>query len=129
MIHEWLKIPYKAYGRDATGCDCWGLVRIARHAIRGDLLPSFGAIDPDNKAELTNAAFRVIVQSGFKSQKEIKPGAIVTVWRGAICFHVAIVVEADGRFAVLETGSKSGARWFRMSDFERLYADVRIYDN
>ena len=47
------------HGRDLAGCDCWGLVRLVRHALRGDLLPSYGAIDPQDKPALTGAAGEV----------------------------------------------------------------------
>ena len=51
------------------------------------------------------------------------------MWRGLLCHHVGVVVEADGRLAVLETGSRIGPRWLRLDDFQRLYLDVRFYDN
>lgn len=129
VINDWLKIPYKAYGRDVAGCDCWGLVRMVRYAVRGDLLPSFGAVSPASKRDLTDAACSVIVGDGFRVVQAPVVGSIATVWRGILCHHVGIVVEADGTLAVLETGSRCGTRWMRVADFQRHYTDVRFYDN
>lgn len=129
MINDWLRIPYRDHGRDWVGCDCWGLVRMVRHALRGDLLPSYGAIDPQDKPALTGAAGEVMHGAGFRECSAPQPGAIATVWRGVLCLHVGVVVEVEQRLAVLETGRRHGARWLRLPDFERAYPHVRFYDN
>jgi len=128
---EWLRIPYQDYGRTPEGCDCWGLVRLVRQALRGDLLPSFGSISPKNKDGLTAAAREVerIEQFAEKTAGHIKPGAIATVWRGPLCLHVGIVVEVEDRLAVLETGRRIGVRWKWLQDFENTYSTVRYHDN
>lgn len=42
-------IPYARGGRDAHGCDCWGLVRLAMRSAAGVELPSFGErYEPDD---------------------------------------------------------------------------------
>jgi hypothetical protein len=129
MINEWLKIPYKDHGRDITGCDCWGLVRIARLELRGEELPSYGMVKPGNKFELTHAADAIIHDYEFKQIAIPKTGTIATVWRGALCYHVGIVVMCDCGLGVLETNSKSGARVKRLVDFNLANYDVRYYDN
>ena len=128
MINDWLRIPYRDHGRDWTGCDCWGLVRMVRFALRGDFLPSYGGIDPQDKSALTAAAGEVMSLDGFR-ECEPRLGAIAAVWRGALCLHVGIVVEVEGRLAVLETGRRIGVRWLRLADFGQVYRDVRFYDN
>lgn len=128
MINDWLRIPYRDHGRDWAGCDCWGLVRMVRFALRGDFLPSYGGIDPQDKPALTAAAGEVMSLDGFR-ECEPRLGAIAAVWRGALCLHVGIVVEVEGRLAVLETGRRIGARWLRLADFGQVYRDVRFYDN
>ena len=44
MFERYLKIPYKDGGRDWTGCDCWGLVRLILAEERGILLPAFDSV-------------------------------------------------------------------------------------
>lgn len=129
MINDWLKIPYKPHGRDSAGCDCWGLVRVVREDLRGDKLASYGSIAPDSKHALTVAAYNVAKAGKFASVLVPQPGAIATVWRGLLCVHVGIVVDAEGRMAVLETTQKHGTRWMMLNDFQRAYLDVRFYDN
>lgn len=128
MIDQWLRIPYQDYGRDWSGCDCWGLVRLVRQALRGDMLPSYGAIYPGDKQALTHAAHAVMSQDYF-NHADPALGTIATVWRGGLCLHVGIVIQADGRLAVLETGRHIGVRWLRLDDFVLTYGDVRWYDN
>jgi len=129
MIHEWLKIPYKDHGRDLTGCDCWGLVRIARRALRGEDLPSCGLVSPGNKFELTHAANSVIRHRKFNQIAIPKTGTIATVWRGALCYHVGIVVDGDYGLCVLHTRAKTGTSVMKINDFNVAYYDVRYYDN
>lgn len=127
-ITHWLHIPYRDYGRDAAGCDCWGLTRLVRHALRGDLLPSHGAINPRDKSALTHAAGAVLSGGQFYPCTP-QLGALATVWRSGLCLHMGIVINVDGALAVLETGRRIGVRWLRVGDFQWAYPQVRFYDN
>jgi len=125
-IVDYLRIPYVAQGRDKDGCDCWGLVRMVRHALRGDDLSSHSEVDPDDKPAMTAATLDVL-SGGFE---EVDPhsGAIACVWRSGFCVHVGIVIEAEGRLVVLETTSRGGPRWLRIGDFEKRYRLVTYHD-
>lgn len=126
MIDAWLRIPYRRFGRDETGADCWGLVRIVRAALCGEVLPSYGAVDPDDKAQMTSTAGEIIA-AGFVNVAP-RPGAIAAVWRGGFCVHAGIVIAVENRLAVLETNQATGVRWMRVSDFEARYPRVSYHD-
>lgn len=128
MLTSYLTSRYQDGGRGPGAFDCWGLVRTARHQLFGlPLLPSYGAIAADDKLRLTGAALEVM-RTGFAPAPPI-PGAIATCWRGRLCQHVALVVEADGRLGVLETGSRCGPRWLPLKVFEELNLKVIYYDD
>lgn len=127
MSDRYLGVPYVKYGRAMAGADCWGLVRMARHELFGlPLLPEFGAICPDDKPALTVACEDVRQQGGFLPC-EPTPGAIATAWRGALCIHVGLIVEADGRLWVLETNEKGGPCLTPITKFEARYTRVIYY--
>ena len=126
MINGWLAIPYVAYGRGMEGSDCWGLVCIVREAVRGDRLPAFA--DIHDKRALTHAAHDMIAQ-GWREVSKPKVGTLVAVWRGALCMHIGIVIEIDGRMAVIDSDEKRGVAWKWLTDYMRQHAKVTLHDN
>ena len=126
MIDAWLAIPYVAYGRGCDGSDCWGLVCIVREAVRGDRLPAFA--DIHDKRALTHAAHDMIAQ-GWREVSKPKVGTLVAVWRGALCMHIGIVIEIDGRMAVIDSDEKRGVAWKWLPDYLRQNAKVTLHDN
>ena len=126
MINGWLAIPYVAYGRGLEGSDCWGLVCIVREAVRGDRLPAFA--DIHDKRALTHAAHDMIAQ-GWREVSKPKVGTLVAVWRGALCMHIGIVIEIDGRMAVIDSDEKRGVAWKWLTDYLRQHAKVTLHDN
>ena len=126
MINDWLAIPYADYGRGREGSDCWGLVCIVREAVRGDVLPAFA--DIHDKRALTHAAHDMIAQ-GWREVSKPKVGTLVAVWRGALCMHIGIVIEIDGRMAVIDSDEKRGVAWKWMTDYLRQHAKVTLHDN
>lgn len=126
LIHAWLACPYHPHGRGVTGVDCWGLVRQLRHVLRGDWLPEYAEIAPGDSRAMTRTAGHMIL-TGWA---ECAPhgGALATVWRGGWCRHVGIVIEIDGRIAVMDTTQKTGPRWVYQADFEAQHGTVRYYD-
>ena len=126
MINGWLAIPYVAYGRGLEGSDCWGLVCIVREAVRGDVLPAFA--DIQDKRALTHAAHDMIAQ-GWREVSKPKVGTLVAVWRAALCMHIGIVIEIDGRMAVIDSDEKRGVAWKWLTDYLRQHAKVTLHDN
>lgn len=125
-IDKYLASQYRDGGRELPFVDCYGLVRLARSERFGkDDLPSFGHVRNTMPAEFT----RCVKQAAESfAECEPQPGAVATVWRGRICVHIAIVVEIDGRLAVLDTGSKTGPGWSSVPRFEARFAKVVYYN-
>ena len=124
-VENYLGKPYEDGARGPDRFDCWGLVRHVRHAHCGArLLPSWGHVRNTMPREFTRA---YAAESAKMRQCEPEPGAIAAVFRGMLCIHVGVVVEIDGRLAVLEINQRSGVRWLRVPDFERQYIKVRYY--
>lgn len=126
-IRRYLDSTYVAGGRDLPGLDCYGLVRLARAELFGKpLLPSCPAAKPGALKEITIACGDVSGTYGLNPSPRV-PGAIATAWRGKLCVHVALVVEADGRQWILETDVGIGPCLTRPSKFEERYTRVIYY--
>ncbi len=124
-LNTYLSSQYLDGGRGDGFYDCWGLVREVRHLAFGkSLLPSYGAINANDKKSLTNAAN---YEKRQLSKIKAKPGAIATCWRGQLCLHVGIVVENNGLF-IMDISETKGCRAIRLSDFEQEFLKVEYYD-
>ena len=125
-INSLLTIPYQDYGRTMRGADCWGLVRLVRNQLRGDWLPAFGSVCPDDKRQITQSAATLFAP--MREQANPQPGALAAVWRGRLCLHMGIVIRADGLLAVLETNRATGVRWMRIADYNAMHQRVTYHD-
>lgn len=124
-LAKYLASSYRDGGRELPFVDCYGLVRLVRQEVfgKGDL-PAFGHVRNTMPAEFT----RCVKQAATEFEEcRPEPGAVATVWRGRICVHIAIVVEIDGRLAVLDTGSKTGPSWSSVPRFEARFAKVAYF--
>jgi cell wall-associated NlpC family hydrolase len=45
-------IPYRDGGRDRTGCDCWGLIRLVYAEVLGAALPDYTYATAEDRAEV-----------------------------------------------------------------------------
>lgn len=120
-----MTVPYVDGGRDLSGLDCWGLVRLVRHHHHGlPLLESFGRVSPDDKAGMTDGYLAVV--SGFVETAPID-GAIACHFLGDVLWHVGVVVDECG-LKVLHTGRKLGRPCLsRLAEFERMALTTRYY--
>jgi hypothetical protein len=126
-LAAWMRVPYRRGGRTLAAADCWGLVRIIRQAVRGDVLPLFAEVIGEDREEWTR------VQSAFvataRPVERPVDGSIGFVANAqGLCVHCGIVLTIDGRQCVIDTGVKHGPRFQARKYFERLYQDVRYYD-
>ncbi|EPP5594125.1 phage tail protein [Vibrio cholerae] len=120
-----MNIPYRDHGRDASGVDCWGFVRLVRHHHHGlPLLASFGAVAPDDKQGMTDGYHQVV--TGYV-QTEPVDGAIACHFVGETLVHVGVVVNENG-LKVAHTGRKMARPCLsRLAEFERMALTTRYY--
>lgn len=123
MIEKYRHVPYLSGGRTMDGLDCWGLVRFVREDMTGQVLPEFGGVV--DRRRMTKLAPEV---KAVLSPCDPKEGAIAFAYRGRICVHVAIIVQADGRLWALETNEKPGVSLVGLRRFESRFVRVEFYD-
>ncbi len=85
-LNNLMMAPYVDHGRDLSGLDCWGFVRLVRHYHHNlPMLASFGSVSPDDKSGMTKGYDQVV--AGFCQTKPIN-GAIACHFVGEILVHV-----------------------------------------
>ena len=107
--------------------DCWSLARAVRHEVYGKpLLPSWGHVRNTMPREFARAHEAVASECLEECVPEV--GAVAAVLRGRLVTHVGVVVEIDGRLAVLDIrGDGLPVRWQWVADFESRYLRVIYY--
>ncbi|WP_417585570.1 hypothetical protein [Pelagibacterium sp.] len=107
--------------------DCWSLARTVRHEVYGKpLLPSWGHVRNTMPREFARAHEAVSSECLEECAPEV--GAVAAVFRARLVTHVGVVVEVDGRLAVLDIrGDGLPVRWQWVADFESRYLRVIYY--
>lgn len=130
-LDDLLAVPYVANGRTQQGADCYGIVRMARVYLFGKpWMPVHGSVEGSDKRALTNA-----MQQEARNYRKTRPvpGAIAAAFRGNLCTHIAIVVDADGRRMIFETDEPGkgdeGPRLTPIRYFENRFLKVVYYDD
>lgn len=124
MIEKFMRAPYREGARGPIAFDCWGLCIAVRHQLFGlALMPSLGAVGK-NKVKANTEAYHHL--RGGMEECMPEPGAIAAVFRGALCLHVGVVVENEGRLKVLDT-NPGGACLRTTGEFEAAYPKVVYY--
>ena len=111
-MYEWVKkyigIPFVSNGREADGCDCYGLVRLVLRNEYGVYLPelSVNYTNACNIQETAKLFEKNLPVLAARKIPEPKDGAIVIITgQGRLC-HAGIV--AGGGY-ILHTGAKTGS--------------------
>lgn len=109
-----------------AGADCWGLALLVRQRL-GRLDPPSGRTAYDTP----RANMRIFdgVMGWVSETSDPRPGAFAAVMHKALCRHVGVVLDIDGRRCVLETEVLGGVRWYTLDDFLSLHAKVVFYDD
>lgn len=107
----YIGIPFKANGREATGCDCWGLVVMVYAQQLGVRLPGFDGALGDGCAMALRQVAKTIAQQSVEWARYLVPQPFdVALFRNhGLPSHVGIVVDrncmlhiADGIDACIE---------------------------
>lgn len=115
---RYIGIPFKIHGRDRSGLDCWGLVRLIT-------AEQFGIASPSFKTEYKNAgdheSIRKLIERETEKRTDVEIGTeklgdlVVFSWRG-VPFHIGLVL-GDGCMLHIEKNTDSaierynGPRW------------------
>lgn len=125
MLERYQRCRYRDGGRGPVHVDCWGLARMVRHEQFGHpLLPSFGGVDPNDKASASQAFALALADL---RPVAAEPGAIALCWSGSLAIHCGIVVERDGHLGVMEADEGVDVRWMPLRKFARRFNRVEFY--
>ena len=120
----YIGIPYVDHGRDRSGCDCWGLVRLILAERTRLVLPSF-ATDYDSEADSVGVGRCVAAarNSGAWLPVDGPPRAfdVAEMWSVLRCrngfdcrpLHVGALVDQDW---LIHTEAATGSRLVRRDD-------------
>lgn len=126
-INKYLSCEYEDGGRGPVEYDCWGLVRHVRHAEFGlRLLPEYGSLRNNNPKAFTRA-YRD--ESSLMEEGPARHGSVAAVLIGAVCVHVALVVECNDRLHILEINPERGARFLTLKDWLRDHNTVTFHND
>lgn len=97
-LADFIGLPFRDHGRDRTGADCWGGVRMVLAELRGIVLPDYGSgyretMDCDG----IGASIREGLVRDFERVAAPQPFDLVIFKLAGKPWHVGLVVDA-GRF-------------------------------
>lgn len=124
-VNRYLSCRYVDGGRTDKEMDCWQMVRIVRHRELGlKLLPSHGSLRNTDPRGFTRA-----YESEAALMEECEPehGAIAAVLHGKVCVHVALVLQTDEGFRVLEINPVRGVRFIALATWLRDHNTVTYH--
>ena len=92
-VSEYVGIPFADHGRDRSGCDCWGLVRLVLGNHYGVEVPSYAETYPDANKPSASEAVDTLRQIDFIPLSYPEPGAIVVLRVKGLPWHVGVMVN------------------------------------
>ena len=104
-INKYIGLPFKANGRDETGLDCWGLVRLFYKNELDISLPSFEA-SYDLADDLRIAELMAQYKEGWTKQDSPEPGSAILFRILGNVTHIGIYVD-NNKFLHIRENSDS----------------------
>lgn len=100
-FNKYIGIPYKPAGRDVTGIDCWGLVRLVQKEQFGIELPSFDTeYDGNDEARLEELIKQY--KEGWEQIDKPEAGSVVLFSVLGYESHIGIAVDSESFLHVRE---------------------------
>lgn len=125
FVNKYLSCTYEDGARGPDKMDCWGLVRLVRHAELGKrLLAEYGSLRNTDPREFTRAYEE---ESSTMERCEPEPGAIAAVMVGRICVHVALVIDSSDGLRILEINPARGPRCLPLHKWLRDHSTVTFH--
>lgn len=106
-------IPYRDLGRDRSGVDCWGLVRLALAEMAGLDVPSYAGLyaDAGEMAEIAELIGGARTAGAWRpiEIEAVRPLDVILFRRGRFDAHVGVVLD-PGRRMMLHAAQGHGSR-------------------
>lgn len=97
MAPEWVAgyigIPYKDKGRDRSGCDCWGLVRLILGEVFGISVPSYAGdyVEASDSSSVTEAVQQGL-RDGWRKVEGARGGDLLILRIAGRPWHCGLLV-------------------------------------
>lgn len=90
---RYIGIPFRDLGRDASGCDCWGLARLVFAKEHGIDLPSYadGYASPDEHREIAGLISGARSSTSWWPVERVQEFDVLVFRRGRLDTHVGLV--------------------------------------
>lgn len=94
-VARYINVPYIDKGREFSGADCWGLIRLVYLHELGIDLPSYGEVSAENLAKVHRKVEEVAEQWEAVEPADIQPFDVCVMriaGKRLVC-HVGVVVD------------------------------------
>ena len=126
-VDVFVGIPILSKGRTATGCDCYGLVRLI-YQQEGIELPLL--LDYDNttdRAVMTGMVARQPLLIGFKKVETPQPLDVLVIRQGGWNCHLAVVLD-ERRMIHSEAGKGSAVELYSRPHIKPRIKEIWRYE-
>ena len=104
-LRQFIGLPFKPFGRDWDGVDCWGLVYLWHRECNSEQLPVY-AFQPDTTAASAAIANATSIEPCWVKVDQVKLGDVAVFDLFGRPAHVGLVLDAE-RMLHIEKGIDS----------------------
>lgn len=118
-INEYVGIPYRWGGRDESGLDCYGLVKLVYANEYGIELPDWIGTEIDLRGR-ENEISKAVTSGDFEELNEPVEGCFVVCYRSKVAHHLGLFYAG----CVLHSHRNTGAVFEPLHQFVSQYGKV-----